>query len=143
MPPRFLISAMAAGAWVVLAGMLMAVAFGYREMQNAFDLLGLSIPKGVTSLVLHVLVRLVIGAAVVAAMIVLARLHATNHAVLIAAGFVWLLVSVLPYAVIADWGVLPWSVVVKLWVWSAAELLIAARIGRMVLFGFGGAPNTT
>jgi hypothetical protein len=37
---------------------------------------------------------------------------------------------VLPFAVVAEWGLFPWSVAAKLWAWGAGELLIAAAIGR-------------
>lgn len=131
-PQRFVLAALAAGVWVVVSGMLMAAMFGYRDMKVAFDAIGLPIPQGIEPLIVHTLVRLIIGAAVVALLAIMARVFSPGRAVLAAAGFVWLLATVLPYAVIAQWGVLPWSLAVKFWTWSAAELLIAALIGRMV-----------
>lgn len=53
-------------------------------------------------------------------------------ALLGAVGLVWLLSMVLPYAVIAEWGVVPWSLAMKLWAWSAGELLIAGIIGSLI-----------
>jgi hypothetical protein len=137
-PLRFTLAALAAGGWVVISGMLMAAAFGYRDMKSAFDAIGLPLPQGAGSLIVHTLVRLALGAAVVALVVVFARVFSSGRAVPLAAAFVWLLATVLPYAVVADWGVLPWSLAARVWAWSAAELLIAAVIGRLLGLPVGG-----
>lgn len=129
-PARFALAAAAAGAWVVISGMLMAAAFGYREMTVAFAAVGLPVPRGLAPLITHTLVRLVLGGTVVALFAVLTRGFSRTRAMLLAAGVAWLLAMVLPYAVIAQWGLFPWSLAAKLWAWSAGELLIAALIGR-------------
>ncbi len=131
-PIRFIVASASAGVWVVVSGMLMAGAFGYRDMKLAFDAIGLPVPRGLAPLVTHTLVRLVLGASVVVLMGIMARVFSRTGALLTAVGFVWLLSMVLPYAVIADWGIFPWSVAIKFWTWSAGELLIAGLIGRLI-----------
>jgi len=128
-PKRLVVASVTAGVWVVVSGMLMAAAFGYRDMQAAFDAIGLPIPRGVAPLVTHTLVRLVLGASVVGLTVIMAKAFSRAGALLTAVGFVWLLSMVLPYAVIAEWGIVPWSLAMKLWAWSAGELLIAGLIG--------------
>lgn len=128
-PLRVALAALAAGVWVVVSGMLMAATFGYRDMKVAFDAIGLPVPQGVEPLIVHTLVRLILGAAVVILFVMLARVFSPVRALLAAAGFVWVLATVLPYAVVAQWGVLPWSLAARLWAWNAAEALIAGVIG--------------
>lgn len=130
--PRFVLAALAAGVWVEVGGILMAATFGYRDMKAAFDAIGLSIPQGLAPFIVHTVVRLILGAAVVGLLVIMARVFSPARAVLAAAGVVWLLAWVLPYAVVAAWGVFPWSLAAKLWAWSAPELLVAGLIGRQL-----------
>ncbi len=130
--PRFVLAASAAGLWVVASGMVMAATFGYREMRVAFDAVGLPIPQGAAPLIVHTIVRLLLGASVVGLYAIISQLLSPTPSLLIAAAFAWLLSMVLPYAVIAEWGLFPWSLAAKLWLWSAAELLIAGVIGRQL-----------
>ncbi len=129
---RLLAASAAAGVWVVLSGMLMATVFGYREMRVAFDAIGLPVPQGLAPLVTHTVVRLVLGAAVVALMVIMAQVFTKGVALLTAVAFVWILSTVLPYAVITDWGILSWSLALKVWAWSAGELLVAGLIGGLL-----------
>lgn len=129
---RLLWAGFAAGVWVVISGMLMAGTFGYREMKAAFDVIGLAIPTGLGSMLLHTAVRLTMGAAVAMLYSVLLRGFPPSRAMLGAAGFSWLLVVLLPYAVIADWGILSWPLTAKLWLWGAVELVIASAIARLI-----------
>lgn len=129
-PPRFVLAAFVAGVWVVGSGILMAAAFGYRDMKAAFDAIHLPIPQGMEPFIVHTLVRLVMGAAVVALFVLMAHVLTPTRALLVAVGFAWLLVVALPYVLITEWGLFPWSVAGKLLSWSAGELLIAGLIGR-------------
>ena len=131
-PMRLIVASASAGVWVVVSGMLMAGVFGYREMKVAFDAIGLPVPQGLGPLVTHTLVRLVLGASVVSLMVIMAKVFSRTGALLTAVGFVWLLSMVLPYAVIADWGIVPWALAIKFWAWSAGELLIAGLIGWLL-----------
>jgi hypothetical protein len=99
-------------------------------MMAAFDAAGLSIPVGIEPFVIHTVVRLATGMAVVWLFVTMRRLYSPTQAMLGAAGFTWLLGVVLPFAVIVQWGLFSWLLAAKLWAWSAAELLIAAGIGR-------------
>ncbi len=130
--PRLALAGFAGGVWVVMSGMLMAAVFGYREMKNAFDAIGLAVPQGPGPMMTHTLVRLVLGAIIVTLFGMMARALPRPQAILAAAGFAWLLASVLPYAVMAEWGLFSWSLGAKVWAWSAVEFLIAAAIGAAV-----------
>lgn len=129
---RFLLASLGAGVWVVIGGMLMAGAFGYHDMRIAFDAIGLPIPAGLDTFFLHTAVRLIIGSAVAGLYAIFRGALTANPAMLLSAGFSWLLVVLLPYAVIADWGIISWPLAVKLWVWGAGELLIASVIVRLI-----------
>lgn len=130
--PRLALAGMAAGVWVTVSGILMAATFGYRDMKVAFDAVGLGIPQGLAPMLTHTLVRIALGVIIVALFAIMARVWSPTQAVVAAAGFAWLLATVLPYAVIAQWGLFPWSLAAKLWTWGAAEFLIAAMIGRLL-----------
>ncbi|HEX9700150.1 MAG TPA: hypothetical protein VGD06_11875 [Acidobacteriota bacterium] len=123
---------LAAGTWVMVSGLLMAGIFGYRDMKAAFDAAGLPIPGGAGPFVIHTVVRLIIGMGVVALFAIFLRVFSPTQALLAAAGFTWVFGAVLPFAVIVQWGLFSWSLATKLWAWSAAELLIAATIGRLL-----------
>jgi hypothetical protein len=127
---RWILAGLAAGVWVVVSGLLMAGLFGYRDMKAAFDAVGLPFPVGAVPFVVHTAVRLVTGMTVVLLFAIFLRAFSPTQAMLAAAGFTWLLGVVLPFAVIAEWGLFPWPVAAKLWAWGAGELLIAAAIGR-------------
>jgi len=129
-PSRFLLASLGAGFWVLVSGMLMAATFGYREMKVAFEAAKLPIPQGMEPFVVHTLVRLVMGAAVVTLFVIMAHVFPPTRALLLAVGFAWLLVVLLPNLVIAEWKLFPWPLVGKLLAWSAGELLIAGLIGR-------------
>jgi hypothetical protein len=130
--PSMILAGLAAGVWIFVSGLLMAGSFGYRDMKAAFDSVGLRIPMGAAPFIVHTLVRLCTGMALVALYVVMSRLFSPMQAVFAAAGFTWLLGVLLPFVVIAQWGLFPWSVAAKLWAWDAAELLIAAMIGRLL-----------
>lgn len=130
--PRLVVAALAAGVWVTVSGMAMAATFGYREMKVAFDAVGLAIRQGKASLLVHTLVRVTLGAAIVALFAIFVHVWPPTAAAVAAAAFAWLLATALPFAVIAEWGLFPWSLAAKLWAWGAAECLIAALIGRLV-----------
>jgi hypothetical protein len=129
---RLILAGLAAGAWVVVSGILMAASFGYRDMKEAFDATGLAIPHGLQPFALHTAVRLVMGMATVALFAIMLRAVSPMQALLGAAAFTWLLGVVLPYAVVAGWGLFGWPVAARLWAWGAGELLIAATIGRLI-----------
>jgi len=129
---RLLWAGLAAGAWVFLGGLLMAAGFGYRDMKAAFDAIHLPIPVGAQPFVVHTLVRFIMGMATVSLFVLLLPMLSPSWALLISAGFTWLLGVLLPLAVIAQWGLFSWSLALKLWLWGAAELLLAATIGRFV-----------
>ena len=129
---RLLLAGLAAGVWVVVSGMLMAAAFGYRDMKAAFDAVALPVPKGVKPLLLHTAVRLVMGAAIAALFVIFLVAFTPTQAMIGSAGFTWLLAWLLPYAVIAEWGLFSWSVTAKIWAWGAMEMLIAAIIVRLI-----------
>jgi hypothetical protein len=129
---RFAGAASVAGLWVFVSGLLMAGVFGYAEMKAAFDAVGLAIPAGTGSFVTHTLIRLLTGAGVVALYAIFVRLISRTRAALAAAAFIWIFGAVFPFAVIVDWGLFSWSLAMKLWAWSAVELLIAAFIGRFL-----------
>jgi hypothetical protein len=95
-----------------------------------FDALGLPIAVGAEPLIVHTVVRFLIGMAVVALYAVISRVLSPVQALLTAVGFAWLLGALLPIAVIAQWGVFPWPLALKLWAWSAVELLVAGAIGK-------------
>lgn len=130
--PRLVVAGLAAGVWVLVSGLLMAASFGYREMRAAFDAVGLPIPAGAGPFVLHSVVRLTTGIALVALFAILLRALSPTRALLAAAGFTWLLGVALPFAVVAQWGLFSWSLAAKLWAWGAAELLVAATIARFL-----------
>lgn len=123
---------LAAGAWIFVSGILMAASFGYRDMKVAFDAIGIRIPVGAAPFIVHTAIRLCTGLALVALYVVMSRVFSPMQAVFAAAGFTWFLGVLLPFAVIVQWGLFPWSLAVKLWLWDAAELLIAAMIGRFL-----------
>lgn len=129
---RLALAGLAAGAWVTASGIAMAATFGYRDMKSAFDAIGLAIPQGVTSMLVHTLVRMALGVIIVTLFAVIVRVWPPPVAVVAAACFAWLLATVLPFAVIAQWGVVPWSLAAKLWTWGAAEFLVAAFIARLL-----------
>ena len=116
--PRLLLSGLAAGGWVLVSGLLMASAFGYRDMKAAFDAIGLPAPVGVAPFVVHTIVRLVTGMAVVTLFALMLPVLSPIRALLTAAGFVWLLGALLPFVVMVEWGLFPWSLALKLWAWS-------------------------
>ena len=128
--PRLLLAGLAAGGWVFVSGLLMAGAFGYRDMKAAFDSIGLPIPMGVRPFVVHTVVRLLTGITVVMLFAIMSRVFSPVQALLIAAGVTWLLGVLLPFAVIVEWGLFSWSLALKLCAWSAGELLVAAAIGK-------------
>jgi hypothetical protein len=128
--PRLLLAGLAAGGWVIVSGLLMAAAFGYRDMKATFDSLNLPVPSGTEPFVVHTLVRLLTGVVVVTLYAIMTRIFPPVQAWLLAAAFTWLLVAVLPFAVVVEWGLFSWPLALKLWTWSAGELLIAGRIGR-------------
>lgn len=138
-PLRFLLAALAAGLWVLVSGLVMAATFGYRDMKAAFDAIGLDFPQGMEPFIVHTLVRLVMGAAVVTMFVIMTHVFPPGRALLISAGLAWLLTIVLPWVVMAEWGFFPWSLVVKALAWSAGELLIAGLIGWWIV---GGAPGS-
>jgi hypothetical protein len=121
-----------AGVWIFISGLLMAATFGYRDMKAAFDSIGLGMPVGVTPFIVHTVVRLCIGMALVALYALLLRVFSPMQAVFGAAAFTWFLGVVLPLVVIVEWGLFSWLLAVKLWAWGAAEFLIAAMIGRLI-----------
>jgi hypothetical protein len=123
---------LAAGVWIFIGGLLMAGTFGFRDMKAAFDSAGLRIPVGARPFIVHTAVRLCIGMALVALFVIMSTVLSPIQAVFAAAGFTWFLGVVLPFAVIVEWGVFPWSLAIKLWAWDAGELLIAAMIGRLI-----------
>jgi hypothetical protein len=129
---KCLLAGLAAGFWIVLSGMLMAGLFGYREMQAAFDAHRLAIPTGIGSMVLHACVRLAMGFAIATVYAMLRRSATRGRALVASSGLVWLLSIVLPYAVIADWGLLPWMLVAKLWAWEAVQFLIAGIVAQLI-----------
>lgn len=128
--PRVLWTGLAAGVWVVVSGLLMAGVFGYREMKAAFDSIGLPVSVGPVPFAVHTVVRLLIGMTVVLLFALLSRVLSPNQAMLTAAGVTWLLGALLPFVVMAEWGLFPLSLGFKLWAWSAGELLVAGWIGR-------------
>ena len=129
---HLMFAGLAAGTWVLVSGLLMASLFGYRDMKAAFDAVGLPIPSGAGPFVIHTVVRLISGMGVVALFAIFLRVFSPTQALLAAAGFSWVLGALLPFAVIVQWGLFSWSLAAKLWAWSAAELLIAATIGRFL-----------
>lgn len=129
---RVAVAGVAAGVWVTVSGMAMAGVFGYREMRVAFDAVGLPIPQGLGPLITHTLVRVAMGVLIVALYAVMVRVWSPMRAAVAAASFAWLLSTVLPYAVIAQWGLFSWSLAAKVWSWGAAEFFIAALIGRFL-----------
>ena len=44
----------------------------------------------------------------------------------------WVLAAFIPYLVVMEWGILPWTLTWKVWAWSAGEFFIAAMIGRRI-----------
>jgi hypothetical protein len=128
----FLLASLAAGVWVVVSGLVMAATFGYRDMKSAFEAIGLSIPRGTGPFVTHAVVRVVMGMSVLALYAIFLRVFPATAALLLAAGFTWILSSLLPLAVIVEWGFFSWSLAAKVWAWSAGEFLIAAPIGRIL-----------
>ncbi|MDP2471409.1 MAG: hypothetical protein Q8W45_00105 [Candidatus Palauibacterales bacterium] len=134
---RLLVAGLAAGGWVFASGLLMAGAFGYRDMKAAFDALGLPIPVGAGPFVVHTLVRLLIGMALVTLFAILLRVTTPTMAMLTAVGFTWLLGALLPFAVVVEWGLFSWWLAAKMWAWSAMELLIAGAIGRWLYLRMG------
>ncbi len=125
-----ILAGLAAGIWILVSGLFMAGVFGYHDMKAAFDAIGLPMPSGAGPFVVHTLARLLIGMGVVALFAIFVRVLSPNQAMLAAAGFIWVFGALLPFAVIVGWGLFSWSLAAKLWVWSGAELLIAALIGR-------------
>ena len=130
--PRLLLSGLAAGGGVLVSGLLMASAFGYRDMKAAFDAIGLPAPVGVAPFVVHTAVRLVTGMAVVTLFALMLPVLSPIRALLTAAGFVWLLGALLPFVVMVEWGLFPWSLALKLWAWSGVELFVAGLIGKWI-----------
>lgn len=119
-----------AGAWVLVSGILMAAAFGYRDMKAAFDAFGIPIPMGAQPFVTHTLVRVSLGMIVVALFAIVSRGYSPTQAMLVAAAFTWFVGAVLPFTVIVQWGLFSWSLALKMWAWGAGEILIAAAIAR-------------
>ncbi|MBI4502280.1 MAG: hypothetical protein HY700_14115 [Gemmatimonadetes bacterium] len=133
--PRLLAAGLAAGVWVFVSGILMAAAFGYREMSVAFARIGLQIPMGAGPFVTHTLVRLGLGLAIVLLFVIIAQVFPRGQALLVAAGLAWVLASFFPFLVMTEWRLFPWSLAWKVWGWSAGEFLVAAWIGRLVYRG--------
>jgi hypothetical protein len=127
---RLVVAGLAAGAWVVVSGLVMAAAFGYHDMKAAFESLGLPVAAGTEPFVVHTLVRLATGFVVVVLYAIMMRVVVPIRAWMLAAGITWLLVAVLPFAVVVEWGLFSWTLALKLWAWSAGELLIAGGIGK-------------
>lgn len=132
--PRLLMAGLAAGVWVFLSGILMAVVFGYREMTAAFGRIGLVIPRGTRPFVTHTVVRLGFGLATVVLFAVAVQVLPVGGAVLFAAALAWLLGSFFPYLVVTEWGLFPWRLAWKVWAWSAGEFVIAAVIVRHLCY---------
>ncbi len=130
--PRLVTAGLVAGVWVFVSGILMAAAFGYREMSVAFARLGLAVPVGAGPFVTHTLVRLGLGIAILVLYVMAAQAFARGQALLVAAGLAWVLASFFPFLVMTEWGLFPWSLAWKVWAWSAGEFLVAAMIGRLV-----------
>lgn len=130
--PRLVAAGLAAGVWVFVSGILMAAAFGYREMSVAFARIGLQVPIGAGPFVTHSLVRLGLGIAIVALFVIMVQVFPGGQALLVAAGLAWVLGSFFPFLVMTEWGLFPWSLAWKVWGWSAGEFLVAAMIGRHV-----------
>lgn len=128
-PRRLLAGGLAAGVWVFVSGLLMAAAFGFREMQAAFDAIGFAPSLGAAAFGTHTLVRFVLGFAVVGLVVVMTRVFPPTRAVPAAAALAWLLASFLPMLVMTEWGLFPWSLAWKTWAWSAGEFLVAALLG--------------
>lgn len=129
---RLVLAALAAGGWVFLSGILMAAAFGYRDLKAAFDALGLAPPEGAPAFVTHTVVRFAMGAVVAILYAVLLRSLSPAQAVLAAAGFAWILGVVLPFTVMVQWGLFSWPLAARIWAWGAAEFLVAAGIARLL-----------
>jgi len=129
---KLMLAGFAAGIWVVVSGMFMAAAFGYRDMSAAFDAIGLAIPRGVEPLVVHTLVRLVMGMGVAALFAIFIRVLSPARAMFAAAGFIWVFGVVLPFAVVVEWGLFPWALAAKAWAWGLGEMLVAAAIARLL-----------
>jgi len=129
---QLILAGLAAGIWVLVSGLLMAAVFGYREMKEAFDAIGLQIPRGIEPFAVHTGVRILIGIGVVALYALLIRLLSPGQALLAAAAFLWFFGSLLPLAVIVEWGLFSWSLAARMWAWSAGEILVAALIGRLL-----------
>jgi len=129
---KLMLAGFAAGVWVVVSGMFMAATFGYRDMSAAFDAIGLAIPRGVEPLVVHTLVRLVMGIGVAALFAIFFRLWSPTPAMLAAAGFIWVFGVLLPFVVVVEWGLFSWSLAAKAWAWGLGEMLIAAVIARLL-----------
>lgn len=130
--PRLISAGLAAGVWVFVSGILMAAAFGYREMSVAFSRIALQVPMGAATFVTHTVVRLGLGVAIVVLFVIAARAFPRGHAVLVSAGLAWVLASLFPFLVMTGWGLFPWSLAWKVLGWSAGEFLVAALIGRLV-----------
>jgi len=128
---RLLVAGLAAGAWVFVSGLLMAAAFGYREMSAAFGVIGLEVPTGPGTFVTHTLVRFALGVAIVALFAITTQVFAGLKAVVAAAGLAWLLSAFLPFLVMTQWGLFSWSLATKVWAWSAGEFFVAALIARL------------
>jgi hypothetical protein len=86
--------------------------------------------RGTKPFVVHTLVRLAIGLGVVARYAILVRVFSPHRAMLAAAGSVWVFGTILPFAVVVEWGLFPWALAAKLWSWNLLEILIAASFGR-------------
>ena len=132
---RVLLAGVAAGGWVVVSGMMMAGVFGYREMKAAFDVFGIPIRGGLEPALVHTTIRLLMGLTVAVLFVLLLGTLPPARAAQVAAGFVWLVGVVLPFAVVAEWGLFPWGLALKFWGWSAVELLIAGLIVRRLASG--------
>jgi hypothetical protein len=133
--PRLIAAGFAAGGWVFVSGLLMAAAFGFRDMKAAFDAVGLPFRAGAGPFVVHTVVRFLVGMTVVALYVLLTRGFPPTQALLAAVFFVWLLGTVLPFAVVVEWGIFPWFLALKLYAWNAVEILIAAVLGKWIYGG--------
>ena len=132
--PRLVSAGVVAGVWVFISGILMAALFGYREMSAAFGRIGLAVPAGTSSFLIHAVVRLGLGMAIAILFAVAVRVFPVGQAVLVAAALAWLLGAFFPYLVVTEWGLFPWRLAWKVWGWSAGEFLIAALIARFVYY---------
>ena len=130
---RFLVAGLVSGLWVLVSGMLMAAAFGYREMSDVFSRIGLPVPTGAGAFVTHTLVRLGLGFAIVSLFVIARSALPRGRAIFAAAGFAWVLASFFPLLVMTTWGLFTTRLASEASAWSAIEFLLAAWIGSRIV----------